>query len=63
MGGKKCISVSKPEGKTQFGRPGRRREEIKLHLNETGWAGVDWTLVASDKDHWRESSREHDNEP
>jgi len=43
--------VGKPEGKRPLGRPRRRWEDnIRAHLRETGWEGVDWMHMAQDKD-------------
>jgi hypothetical protein len=36
------ILVGKPEGRGQFGRTGRRWENIKMELEKTEWEGVDW---------------------
>jgi hypothetical protein len=45
------ILVGKPEGKRPLGRPRRRWEDnIRAHLRETGWEGVDWMHMAQDKD-------------
>jgi hypothetical protein len=36
------ILVGKPEGRRLLGRPRRRCEDnIRIHLKETGWEGVD----------------------
>jgi hypothetical protein len=42
--------VGKLEGKTQFGRPKRRWESIKVELKEIGLGGVDWIDMAQDRD-------------
>jgi hypothetical protein len=42
-------------GKTSFGRPRRRWEDIRMDLRDMGWEDVDWIHLAQD--------REHDNEP
>jgi hypothetical protein len=48
------ILVSKCEGKRQFGRPRRIREDnIKMDLREIGLEGVDWIHLAQDRDQWR----------
>jgi hypothetical protein len=38
------------EGKTQFGRPRRRWEAIKVDFKEIGLVGVDWIDLAQDRD-------------
>jgi hypothetical protein len=46
--------VGKPEGKRPLRRPRRRWvDNIKSGLTDIGWAGMDWTDVAKDMDHWR----------
>jgi hypothetical protein len=48
------IFVGKPEGKRLLGRPRRRWvDNIKKHLREIGWDGVDWIDMAQDMDQWR----------
>jgi hypothetical protein len=48
------ILVGKPEGKRPLGRPRRRWvENIKMHLREIGWDGVNWIDLAQDRDQWR----------
>jgi hypothetical protein len=37
--------VGKPEGKRPLGRPGSYRE--------IGWDGIDWIVLAQDRDQWR----------
>jgi hypothetical protein len=44
--------VGKPEGKRPLGRP-RHRWEDNLDLRETGWGGMDWIVLAQDRDQWR----------
>jgi hypothetical protein len=47
--------MSKPEGKTQLGRPRRRWEDnIKMDLRDLGCGGVDWIELAQHRDMWRE---------
>jgi hypothetical protein len=48
------ILVGKPEGKRPLGKPRRRWvDNIKIHLREIGWDGMDWIDVAQDRDQWR----------
>jgi hypothetical protein len=48
------ISAGKPEGKRPFGRFRRTWEDnIRMDLREVGWEGVDWMLVAQNRDQWR----------
>jgi len=49
----KCVRVLvyRPEGKSSLGRPGHGWENnIKMHLQEVGWGGLDWTDLADDRD-------------
>jgi hypothetical protein len=44
----------KPEGKRLLGRPRRRWEDnIKMDVQEVGCGGMDWVIVAQDRDRWR----------
>jgi hypothetical protein len=44
----------KPKGKKTLGRPIRRWENnIRVHLSEVWWEGVDWTHLAQDRDKWQ----------
>jgi hypothetical protein len=55
VSGENCIQsgVGKPKGKTLLGRNRRRWEgNIKPHLTEIGWEGVDWMHLAQDRDQW-----------
>jgi hypothetical protein len=56
MGEKKTayrLSVGKPEGKRQLGRPRRRWvENIKMDFGEIGWDDVDWTSLAQGRNKW-----------
>jgi hypothetical protein len=53
--------VGKCEGKRPLIKPRRRWEDnMRMHLREIGWEGVDWMNLAHDGDQWRE--HEHDNE-
>jgi hypothetical protein len=48
------ILVGKPEGKIPLGRPRRMWvDNIKIHLREIGWDGVDLIDLAQDRDQWR----------
>jgi hypothetical protein len=48
------LLVGKPEGKRPLGRPRRWQvDNIKMHLLEVGWGGVDWIGLAEDRDKWR----------
>jgi hypothetical protein len=48
------ILVGKPEGKRPLGRPRRIWvDNIKLHLREIGWDGMDWIDLAQDRGQWR----------
>jgi hypothetical protein len=48
------VLVGKPEGKRPLGRPRRRWEDgIRMEFRETGLGGVDWILLAQDRDRWR----------
>jgi hypothetical protein len=48
------ILVGMPEGKRPMGRPSRRWvDNIKMHLGEIGWDGVDLIDMAQDRDQWR----------
>jgi hypothetical protein len=48
------ILVRKPEGKRPLARPRRRWEDnIKIHLRQIRWGGMDWIHLAQDRDQWR----------
>jgi hypothetical protein len=48
------ILVGEPEGKRPLGRQRRRWvDNIKIHLREIEWDGMDWIDVAQDRDQWR----------
>jgi hypothetical protein len=58
--------VGKPGGKRSLGRPRRRWEDnIRMNLREIGWGGMDWIVLAQDRDQWRAlvNACEHGNEP
>jgi hypothetical protein len=47
------LLVGKPEGKKQLRRLRRRcMDNIKIHLGDIGWGGVDWINLAQDRDLW-----------
>jgi hypothetical protein len=46
--------VGRPEGNRPLARPRRRWDDnIKMHLQEVGWEGMDWIDLAQDMDRWR----------
>jgi hypothetical protein len=46
--------VGKPEGNRTLGSPRRRWQDgIKMHIQEVGFGGMDWTDLAQDRDRWR----------
>ena len=48
------VLVGRPEGKRPLGRPRFRWEDnIKMDLQEVGWGGMDWIVLAEDRDRWR----------
>jgi hypothetical protein len=48
------LLVGKPEGKRPLGRPRRRWvDNIRMDLGEVGCGGVDWIVLAKDKNRWR----------
>jgi hypothetical protein len=48
------ILVGKQKGKRPLGRPRRRWvDNIKMHLTELEWGGVNWIDMAQDRDQWR----------
>jgi hypothetical protein len=48
------LLVENPEGKRPLGRPRRRWvDNIKMHLREIGWDGMDWIDLAQDRDQWK----------
>jgi len=47
--------VGKRDRKEQLGRPTCRwQDNIKIHLEEVGWEGVDWIPMAQDMDKRRD---------
>jgi hypothetical protein len=45
------ILVGNPEGKIPLGRPRYRWVDyIKTDLREIGWDGIDWIVLAQDRD-------------
>jgi len=48
------VVVGKPKGKRLLGRPRRIWEDnIKMGLQEVRCGGMDWILLAQDRDRWR----------
>jgi hypothetical protein len=48
------ILVGKPDGKRSLGRPRRRWvDNIKIHLRELGWNGMEWIDLTQDRNQWR----------
>jgi hypothetical protein len=48
------ILVGRLEGRRPLGRPrGRLVDNIKMHLREIGWDGIDWIDLAQVRDQWR----------
>jgi hypothetical protein len=46
----KTISVGKPEGKINLGRPGSTWDNsIRMHLKVVAWKSVDWIHLAEDR--------------
>jgi hypothetical protein len=44
----------KPEGKGPLGRDRHRLEDnIKMDIQEVGCGGMDWIVLAEDRDRWR----------
>jgi hypothetical protein len=55
-GGKRNVYrllVGKPDGKTTRKTKPWVVDTIKMDLVEVGWDGVDWILLAQDKDKWK----------
>jgi hypothetical protein len=54
IGEKRNAYRGKPEGKRPLRRPRCRRvNNIKMDLLGIGWGGVDWIVLAQDRDKWR----------
>jgi hypothetical protein len=48
------VLVGKPKEKRPLGRPRRRRKDnIKVSLQEAGCEGMDWIELAQDRARWR----------
>jgi hypothetical protein len=45
--------VGKQEEKRPLGRPRLRWDNIRMDIREVGWEGVDWMLLAQNKDQCR----------
>jgi hypothetical protein len=48
------VLVGKPERKRPLGRPRHGWEDnIKMDLREIGWGGVEWIMLAQNREQWR----------
>ena len=48
------VLVGKAEGKRPLGRPRRRWEDnIKMNIQKVGLGGIDWIILALDRDRWQ----------
>jgi hypothetical protein len=48
------VLVGNPEEKRPLGRPRCRWvDNVKINLREIGWDGMDWIVLAQDRDQWR----------
>jgi hypothetical protein len=45
--------VVKPDGKRPIRQIRRWVDNIKMDLREIVWGGVDWIVLAQDRDQWR----------
>jgi hypothetical protein len=47
------VVVGKPERNRPLGRPRHRwKDNIKLHIQEVGWVGMDWIVLAQNREMW-----------
>jgi hypothetical protein len=46
------ILIGIHEGRCSLERPGRRWEDIKMDIKETGYECVDWIHLAQDTEQW-----------
>jgi hypothetical protein len=47
------VLIGKPESKRRLGRPRFRGDDnIKTHLEETGWKNIEWFHRAQDMGQW-----------
>jgi hypothetical protein len=47
------ILMGKPEGQRPLGRLRRRGEDnIKMHVREMRWGGMDWIDLVQNRGHW-----------
>jgi hypothetical protein len=48
------VLVGKPKGNRPLRRAMCRWDDnLKMHLQEMGWGGVDWIDLAQDRDRWQ----------
>jgi hypothetical protein len=48
------VLVGKPDGRRPLGRPRRRWEDgVRMDLRVIGLGGVNWILLAQDRERWR----------
>jgi hypothetical protein len=45
--------VDRPIGKSLLGRPRRRKDNLKMCLQEVGRGGMEWIYLAQDRDRFR----------
>ena len=57
MGDRRCAEkalMERPDRKRPLGRHGYRwKDNIKIDLQEVRWRGMDWIVLAQDRDRWR----------